>query len=106
MLETFPVARPDAVHSPGDVALELGAGSARLLLPRWLERGQGHLICTVSAAGLLTMLGAAPYSATKHAALAFEIEVAIVVEGGRRDREYAGAGGSGCGHRLVPPIAV
>ena len=45
--------------------------AARLLLPRWLERSNGHLICTVSAAGLLTMLGAAPYSATKHAALAF-----------------------------------
>ena len=25
--------------------------AARLLLPRWLERGNGHLICTVSAAG-------------------------------------------------------
>ena len=45
--------------------------AARLLLPRWLERGSGHLICTVSAAGLLTMLGSAPYSATKHAALSF-----------------------------------
>jgi NAD(P)-dependent dehydrogenase (short-subunit alcohol dehydrogenase family) len=45
--------------------------AARLLLPGWLERGSGHLICTVSAAGLLTMLGAAPYSATKHAALGF-----------------------------------
>jgi len=45
--------------------------AARLLLPGWLERGGGHLICTVSAAGLLTMLGTAPYSATKHAALSF-----------------------------------
>lgn len=45
--------------------------AARLLLPAWLERGEGHLIATVSAAGLLTMLGSAPYSVSKHAALAF-----------------------------------
>jgi NAD(P)-dependent dehydrogenase (short-subunit alcohol dehydrogenase family) len=45
--------------------------AARLLLPRWLERGSGHLICTVSAAGLLATPGSAPYSVTKHGALAF-----------------------------------
>jgi NAD(P)-dependent dehydrogenase (short-subunit alcohol dehydrogenase family) len=45
--------------------------AARLLLPAWLERGSGHLICTVSAAGLLATPGSAPYSVTKHAALAF-----------------------------------
>jgi NAD(P)-dependent dehydrogenase (short-subunit alcohol dehydrogenase family) len=45
--------------------------AARLLTPAWLERGSGHLICTVSAAGLLAMPGTAPYSVTKHAALSF-----------------------------------
>ena len=40
----------------------------RTLAPEWLERGRGRFIPTVSAAGLLTMLGAAPYAATKHAA--------------------------------------
>jgi NAD(P)-dependent dehydrogenase (short-subunit alcohol dehydrogenase family) len=45
--------------------------AARLLVEPWLERGSGHLICTISAAGLLSMLGSAPYSVTKHAALAF-----------------------------------
>jgi NAD(P)-dependent dehydrogenase (short-subunit alcohol dehydrogenase family) len=45
--------------------------AARLLTGPWLERGRGHLICTISAAGLLTMLGSAPYSVTKHAALGF-----------------------------------
>ena len=51
--------------------------AARLLLGPWLERGDGHLICTVSAAGLLTMPGTAPYSVTKHAALAFAEWLAV-----------------------------
>jgi NAD(P)-dependent dehydrogenase (short-subunit alcohol dehydrogenase family) len=54
-----------------DVNVMAHVRAARLLLPRWLERGSGHLICTVSAAGLLATPGSAPYSVTKHAALAF-----------------------------------
>jgi NAD(P)-dependent dehydrogenase (short-subunit alcohol dehydrogenase family) len=71
------VARGDGVGDDPDweaswqVNVMAHVRAARLLLPAWLERGSGHLICTVSAAGLLTMLGAAPYSATKHAALGF-----------------------------------
>jgi NAD(P)-dependent dehydrogenase (short-subunit alcohol dehydrogenase family) len=42
--------------------------AAEVLLPGWLERGTGTFVVTASAAGLLTMLGAAPYSVTKHAA--------------------------------------
>ncbi|GHE76690.1 oxidoreductase [Streptomyces longispororuber] len=45
--------------------------AARALLPSWLERGEGRFVSTVSAAGLLTMVGAAPYSVTKHGAYAF-----------------------------------
>ncbi|MFI9271140.1 SDR family oxidoreductase [Kitasatospora sp. NPDC052896] len=45
--------------------------AAELLLPEWLERGGGRFVATVSAAGLLTMLGSAPYAVTKHGALAF-----------------------------------
>ncbi|MFH8384162.1 SDR family NAD(P)-dependent oxidoreductase [Kitasatospora sp. NPDC018058] len=45
--------------------------AAELLLPRWLERGNGRFVATVSAAGLLTMLGSAPYAVSKHGALAF-----------------------------------
>ena len=45
--------------------------AARLLLPGWLERGSGYFVTTASAAGLLTQVGAAPYTVTKHAAVAF-----------------------------------
>ena len=45
--------------------------AARAVLPEMLERGQGYLLQTVSAAGLLSNPGAAPYTVTKHAALAF-----------------------------------
>jgi NAD(P)-dependent dehydrogenase (short-subunit alcohol dehydrogenase family) len=45
--------------------------AARELLPDWLERGRGRFVVTASAAGLLTMLGSAPYSVTKHAAVAY-----------------------------------
>ena len=45
--------------------------AVRRLLPGWLERGRGTLVVTASAAGLLTMLGSAPYSVTKHAAVGY-----------------------------------
>jgi len=51
--------------------------AARELLPAWLARGKGTFVVTASAAGLLTMLGAAPYSVTKHAAVAYAEWLAI-----------------------------
>lgn len=45
--------------------------AAKYLMPGWLARGEGYLLATVSAAGLVTNLKAAQYSVTKHAALAF-----------------------------------
>jgi NAD(P)-dependent dehydrogenase (short-subunit alcohol dehydrogenase family) len=45
--------------------------AARALVPAWLESGGGRFVVTASAAGLLTMIGSAPYSVTKHASVAF-----------------------------------
>ncbi|MET9889820.1 SDR family oxidoreductase [Streptomyces sp. NPDC006465] len=54
-----------------DVNVMAHVRAAEALLPDWLERGSGRFVSTVSAAGLLTMIGAAPYSVTKHGAYAF-----------------------------------
>jgi short-subunit dehydrogenase len=45
--------------------------AAKAVLPQMLERGEGYLMNTASAAGLLTTLGAAPYTVTKSAAVSF-----------------------------------
>ncbi|MFG2950542.1 SDR family oxidoreductase [Streptomyces adustus] len=54
-----------------DVNVMAHVRAAEALIPGWLERGRGRFVSTVSAAGLLTMIGAAPYSVTKHGAYAF-----------------------------------
>lgn len=51
--------------------------AARALVPLWLERGNGHLLVTASAAGLLTNLGDAPYTVSKHGAVALAEWISI-----------------------------
>ena len=70
---------PDSLQTPDDVwerVMDVNVmahvRAARELVPRWLEDGLGgRFVVTASAAGLLTMIGSAPYSVTKHAAVGF-----------------------------------
>jgi len=52
-----------------DIHLLAHVYAARAVLPGMLARGDGYLLQTVSAAGLLTSLESVTYAVTKHAAL-------------------------------------
>ena len=101
--------------------------AARTVLPGMLERHEGYLVHTASAAGLLTQLGSAPYSVTKHAVVALAewlsithgdagIRVVVPVPAGGVDQHDRGRGpglppggrrrprdGTGCWSRRSSP---
>ena len=68
--------------------------AARAVLPAMLERGSGHLLNVASAAGLLTTPGDAPYTVTKHGAVALAEWLAVTY------------GDRGIGVSVVCPLGV
>jgi NAD(P)-dependent dehydrogenase (short-subunit alcohol dehydrogenase family) len=64
-----PEAPDSAWQTSWDVHVMAHVYAARALLPSMLDRGEGCIVGTVSAAGLLNHLAAAPYAVSKAAAL-------------------------------------
>ena len=60
-----------------DVHVMAHVYAARAVLPGMLDRGHGYLLNTASAAGLLTSPGDAPYTVTKHGAVALAEWLAV-----------------------------
>lgn len=69
---------PDAeLQATWEINVMAHIWAARAVLPEMLERGDGYLLSTASAAGLLTQVSALAYSITKHAAVALAEWLAI-----------------------------
>ena len=67
----------DAWQAAWEINTMAHVWAARAVLPGMLARGEGYLVSTASAAGLLTQVDALAYSVTKHAAVAVAEWLAI-----------------------------
>ena len=72
------IARLGDVYAPNDewllnwdIHVMAHVYAARLVAPKMAARGDGYLVNTASAAGLLSHVGSATYAVTKHAAVSF-----------------------------------
>jgi NAD(P)-dependent dehydrogenase (short-subunit alcohol dehydrogenase family) len=72
-----PEASDDELERTWKINLMAHVWAARALLSEMVERGEGYLVSTASAAGLLTQVDALAYSITKHAAVALAEWIAI-----------------------------
>lgn len=76
-----PIGGPEAPDDEWDVTWRVNVmahvWASRALLPDMVERGDGYLVNTASAAGLLTQVSALAYSVTKHAAVSLAEWLAI-----------------------------
>ncbi|WP_018601612.1 SDR family oxidoreductase [Mycobacterium sp. 155] len=77
-----------------DVNLRAHIRAANIVVPRWLSRVEGYFVSVSSAAGLLSQIGAAGYTVTKHAAVGFAEWLAITY------------GDAGVGVSCVCPLGV
>ncbi|MGA2012650.1 MAG: SDR family oxidoreductase [Solirubrobacteraceae bacterium] len=72
-----PEAPDDELQRMWEINVMAHVWAARALLPEMVARGDGYLLSTASAAGLLTQVSALGYSVTKHAAVALAEWLAI-----------------------------
>ncbi len=97
-----------------DVNVMAHVYAARAVLPAMLARGEGYLVSTASAAGLLTQIGSAPYAVTKHAAVSLAewlsvthgdagIKVSCLCPQGVKTNMLAGGGGALLGPTAIEP---
>lgn len=72
-----PEAPNDELQRTWEINVMAHLWAARAVLPEMVARGEGYLLSTASAAGLLTQVAALAYSITKHAAVALAEWISI-----------------------------